>query len=47
MAKDELARIAEVGNGAMRQRRAWARRHDVADVIAELAAATLSETESA
>jgi carboxylate-amine ligase len=42
MAKDELARIAEVGNGAMRQRRAWARRHDVADVIAELAAATLS-----
>jgi carboxylate-amine ligase len=47
MAKDELARIAEVGNGAMRQRRAWARRHDVADVIAELAAATLSQTESA
>jgi carboxylate-amine ligase len=44
MAKDELARVAEVGNGAMRQRSAWNRRHDVADVIAELAAATLSET---
>jgi carboxylate-amine ligase len=46
MAKDELARIAEVGNGAMRQRRAWARRHDVSDVIAELAAATLSQDDS-
>jgi carboxylate-amine ligase len=43
MAKDELARVAEVGNGAMRQRQAWAHRHDVADVIAELAAATLTE----
>jgi YbdK family carboxylate-amine ligase len=43
MAKDELARVAEVGNGAMRQRQAWAHRHDVADVIAELAAATMSE----
>jgi carboxylate-amine ligase len=42
IAKDELARVAEEGNGAMRQRRAWRRRHDVADVIAELAAATLS-----
>jgi carboxylate-amine ligase len=47
MARDELARIAEEGNGAMRQRRVWARRHDVADVIAELAAAMLSETYSA
>jgi carboxylate-amine ligase len=42
MVKDELARIVEQGNGAMRQRRAWYRRHDVKDVIAELAAATLS-----
>ncbi len=42
IAKDELDRIAEVGNGAMRQRRAWARRHDVADVIAEAAEATLA-----
>jgi carboxylate-amine ligase len=42
IAKDELARIIEQGNGAMRQRRAWQRRHDVADVVAELAAATLS-----
>jgi carboxylate-amine ligase len=37
----ELARVAEVGNGAMRQRRAWQRRHDVDDVLAEAAAATL------
>ena len=29
------------GNGAMRQRRAWRRRGDVADVIAEAATATL------
>jgi carboxylate-amine ligase len=40
----ELARIAEQGNGAMRQRRAWQRRHDVDDVIAEAAAATLEGT---
>ena len=38
----ELARLGEVGNGATRQRRAWRRRSDVKDVIAELAAATLS-----
>ncbi|MGE2723544.1 glutamate--cysteine ligase [Mycolicibacterium pulveris] len=37
---EELARVTEDGNGAMRQRRAWRRRHDVADVIAEAAAAT-------
>jgi carboxylate-amine ligase len=37
-----LARLDYEGNGAMRQRRAWHRRHDVNDVIAELAAATLS-----
>ncbi len=40
----ELDRIAEQGNGAMRQRRAWQSRHDVADVIAEAAAATLAGT---
>jgi len=38
----ELARVDDEGNGAMRQRRAWRRRQDVHDVIAELAAATLS-----
>ena len=38
----ELARLDYYGNGAMRQRRAWHRRHDVKDVIAELAAATLA-----
>jgi carboxylate-amine ligase len=37
----ELARVAEVGNGAMRQRRAWQRSHDIDDVLAEAAAATL------
>ena len=42
MVNAELARIGAEGNGAMRQRRAWRRRHDVQDVIAELAAATLS-----
>lgn len=43
MVRDELARIVEQGNGAMRQRRAWARRREVADVIDELAAATIAE----
>jgi carboxylate-amine ligase len=42
MVKAELARLDDVGNGATRQRRAWRQRHDVNDVIAELAAATLS-----
>jgi carboxylate-amine ligase len=42
MVKAELARLDYEGNGAMRQRRAWHRRHDVKDVIAELAAATSS-----
>jgi carboxylate-amine ligase len=37
----ELARLDHQGNGAMRQRRAWRRREDVKDVIAELAAATV------
>ncbi|MGE0215372.1 glutamate--cysteine ligase 2 [Mycolicibacterium sp.] len=36
-----LATVAELGNGATRQRRAWARRHDVDDVVAAAAAATL------
>ena len=36
-----LARVADAGNGAIRQRRAWERRHDVGDVLAEAAAATL------
>src|SRR6476646_8813992 len=36
----ELVRVAEVGNGAMRQRRAWQRSHDIDDVLAEAAAAT-------
>jgi len=41
MVRTELARIAEHGNGAMRQRRTWQRRHDIDDVLAEAAAATL------
>ena len=40
MARDELARIAQAGNGAMRQRRVWQRRENVEDVIDELGAAT-------
>jgi glutamate---cysteine ligase / carboxylate-amine ligase len=42
MVRTEIARIAEHGNGAMRQRRAWQSRHDVADVLAEAAVATSS-----
>ena len=42
MVNAEVARIDYEGNGAIRQRRAWRRRQDVKDVIAELAAATLS-----
>ncbi|RDH75014.1 YbdK family carboxylate-amine ligase [Mycolicibacterium moriokaense] len=41
MVRSELARVAKQGNGAMRQRRAWQRSNDVADVLAEAAAATL------
>ncbi|AFM19016.1 carboxylate-amine ligase, YbdK family [Mycolicibacterium chubuense NBB4] len=41
MVSTELARIAGEGNGAMRQQRVWRRRHDVSDVLAEAAAATL------
>ncbi|ALR11760.1 carboxylate--amine ligase [Mycobacteroides saopaulense] len=40
MAREELTRIAEQGNGAMRQRRAWTRGEKVTDVISELATAT-------
>jgi carboxylate-amine ligase len=39
---DELDRIGAQGNGAMRQLRAWRKRREVMDVIAEAAAATLS-----
>ena len=39
---DELDRVAEQGNVAMRQRRAFSRHGDVADVIAEVATATLA-----
>lgn len=41
---DELNRVTEQGNGAIRQRRAWERRQDVRDVVAEAAEATLSGT---
>jgi carboxylate-amine ligase len=41
LVRTELARVAEHGNGAMRQRRAWQRRHDIGDVLAEAATATL------
>ncbi len=39
---EQLGRLAEVGNGAMRQVRAWRQANDVADVIAEAASATLT-----
>jgi glutamate---cysteine ligase / carboxylate-amine ligase len=38
----ELDRVTEQGNGAMRQRRAFQRRGEVADVIAAAASATLA-----
>ncbi|OBI17980.1 MULTISPECIES: glutamate--cysteine ligase [unclassified Mycobacterium] len=38
----ELDRVAEQGNGAMRQLRAWRRRGEVMDVIEEAAVATLN-----
>lgn len=37
----ELERVGRDGNGASRQRRAWQRRGDVSDVLAEVADATL------
>jgi carboxylate-amine ligase len=42
MVRAELDRVVTEGNGAVRQRRAWQRRNDVADVIEEAATATLS-----
>lgn len=39
---DELDRIGAHGNGTMRQLRAWQKRHEMMDAIAEAAAATLS-----
>ena len=42
LVRAELDRITEQGNGAMRQRRAFDRRGQVADVIAEAATATLA-----
>jgi carboxylate-amine ligase len=41
MVTAEVARIIANGNGAARQRRAWNRRQDVSDVVAEAAAATV------
>jgi carboxylate-amine ligase len=38
----ELDRVISGGNGAMRQLRAWRKRGEVRDVIAEAATATLS-----
>jgi carboxylate-amine ligase len=38
----ELDRVVAEGNGAMRQRSAWRRRHEVSDVVDEAARATLS-----
>lgn len=43
MVRGEIARIAAEGNGAMRQREAWRRRGEIADVIRELAAAAVSD----
>lgn len=42
LVRAELDRVGEQGNGAMRQRRAWRRRGEVADVIADVAAATVA-----
>ncbi|WP_135458086.1 glutamate--cysteine ligase [Mycobacterium sp. DL99] len=43
MVRGELGRVVAEGNGAMRQRRAWRRRGEIADVIGELAAAVISD----
>ncbi|CAN5265743.1 glutamate--cysteine ligase [soil metagenome] len=40
--RTELARVQRDGNGAVRQRRAWQRRGDIRDVLAEAASATVS-----
>lgn len=39
---EALTRVLDDGNGATRQRAAWERRHDVADVLAESASATVA-----
>ncbi|MEV0672602.1 glutamate--cysteine ligase [Mycobacterium sp. NPDC050441] len=39
----EVARVVAEGNGAIRQRRAWRRRGEIADVISELASAVTSD----
>ncbi|AQA02214.1 carboxylate--amine ligase [Mycobacterium sp. MS1601] len=41
-ASAELQRVLRDGNGAARQRRAWQRRNSIDDVLAEVAAATVS-----
>jgi carboxylate-amine ligase len=41
MVRAEVARVLAEGNGAARQRRAWSRRQDVADVVEEAATATV------
>lgn len=41
MVRADVARVLESGNGATRQRRAWQRSEDIADVVAEVAAATV------
>ena len=42
LVRDGVARVLVDGNGAVRQRAAWARRNDVADVLAEVARATVA-----
>ncbi|KUI43924.1 carboxylate--amine ligase [Mycobacterium sp. IS-1590] len=44
LVSEELRRVTDEGNGAMRQRRAWQRRRDVLDVVAEAAEATMAGT---
>lgn len=41
MVRAEVARVLSEGNGAARQRRAWSRRREVADVVDEAATATM------
>ncbi len=42
LVRDELARLDDEGNGAMRQRAAWRRRGEIADVVDAAADATLA-----
>jgi glutamate---cysteine ligase / carboxylate-amine ligase len=41
-ATEQLVRLVEIGNGAMRQIRVWRQRNDIDDVIAAAAALTLA-----